>query len=92
MKNTNICTHFPQLCPKNLVESRWSLRGEEFACSLLGYTVRKREFEILFEELLDVWALDVFGLLDFDDLEDLVATYLERALDVLHNVNLRGWT
>ena len=54
--------------------------------------MRKREFEILFEELLDVWALDVFGLLDFDDLEDLVATYLERVLYVLHDVNLRGWT
>jgi Holliday junction resolvasome RuvABC ATP-dependent DNA helicase subunit len=33
--------------------------------------VRKREFKVLGEELLDVWALDVFGLLEFDDLEDL---------------------
>jgi hypothetical protein len=33
--------------------------------------VRKREFETLGEELLDVWALNVVGLLEFDDLEDL---------------------
>ena len=33
--------------------------------------MRKREFEVLFEELLDVWALDVFGLLDLNNLEDL---------------------
>lgn len=33
--------------------------------------MRKREFEVLGEELLDVWALDVFGLLEFDDPEDL---------------------
>jgi hypothetical protein len=33
--------------------------------------VRKREFEALGEELLDVWALNVVGLLEFDDLEDL---------------------
>jgi hypothetical protein len=33
--------------------------------------VRKRELEVLGEELLDVWALDVFGLLELNDLEDL---------------------
>jgi hypothetical protein len=33
--------------------------------------VRKREFEVLGEELLDVWALDVLVLLEFDNLEDL---------------------
>jgi hypothetical protein len=33
--------------------------------------VRKREFEALGEELLDVRALDVVRLLEFDDLEDL---------------------
>jgi hypothetical protein len=33
--------------------------------------VRKREFEILGEELLDIGAFDVFGLLEFDDLKNL---------------------
>jgi hypothetical protein len=33
--------------------------------------VRKREFEVLGEELLDVGALDVVGLLEFNNLEDL---------------------
>tara|TARA_R110002060_G_scaffold51884_3_gene62909 strand:- start:1463 stop:1684 length:222 start_codon:yes stop_codon:yes gene_type:complete len=33
--------------------------------------VRKGEFEVLGEELLDVWALDIIGLLELDDLEDL---------------------
>lgn len=33
--------------------------------------MRKREFEILGEELLNVWALDVIGLLELDDFEDL---------------------
>lgn len=35
--------------------------------------MRKGEFEVLFEELLDVWALDVFGLLNLNNLEDLLA-------------------
>jgi hypothetical protein len=35
--------------------------------------VRKGEFEVFGEELFDVWALDVFSLLKFDDLEDLFA-------------------
>ena len=39
--------------------------------SSLGYTVREREFEILGEELLDVWALDIVGLLELDDFENL---------------------
>jgi hypothetical protein len=33
--------------------------------------VRKGKFEVLGEELLDVGALDVFSLLEFDNLEDL---------------------
>jgi hypothetical protein len=33
--------------------------------------VRKREFEVLGEELLDIGALDVVGLLKFNNLEDL---------------------
>jgi len=33
--------------------------------------VRKGEFEVLGEELLDVWALYVIGLLELNNLEDL---------------------
>jgi hypothetical protein len=33
--------------------------------------VRKREFELLGEELLDVWALNVIILVEFDNLQDL---------------------
>jgi hypothetical protein len=35
--------------------------------------VRKREFEVFGKELLDIRALDVVGLLEFNDLEDLFA-------------------
>jgi hypothetical protein len=41
--------------------------------------VRKRELEVLAEELLDVGALDVVGLLKLDNLEDLAGlSMLER--------------
>ena len=33
--------------------------------------MRKREFEVLGEELLDVWSLNVVALLEFNNLEDL---------------------
>ena len=33
--------------------------------------MRKRELEVLGEELLDVWALDVVGLLELNNLENL---------------------
>jgi len=35
--------------------------------------MRKREFEVLGKELLDVWALDVVGLLEFNNFENLFA-------------------
>lgn len=34
--------------------------------------MRKREFEVLGKKLLDVGALDIVGLLELDDLEDLL--------------------
>jgi hypothetical protein len=37
-----------------------------------GGTVGKREFQVLRDQLLDVWSLDVVGGGDFDDFEDLV--------------------
>lgn len=33
--------------------------------------MRKRKFEVLGEELLDVWSSDICRLLDFDNFEDL---------------------
>jgi hypothetical protein len=54
-----------------LVESGWSLAGEQLGASCLGNAVRKREFEVLGEKLLDVRALDVVGLLKLNDLENL---------------------
>jgi hypothetical protein len=61
----------PNSIPQNLVEGRWSFFGEELGTGRLGNAVGKREFEVLGKELLDVWALDVVGLLELDDLEDL---------------------
>lgn len=45
--------------------------SEDLLAGSLGDAVRKRELEVLGEELLDVWAADVLGLLDLDNLEDL---------------------
>ena len=56
---------------QRLVESRWPGSGEDLLGGLLGDTVGERELEVLCEELLDVWAADVIGLLNLDDLEDL---------------------
>jgi hypothetical protein len=56
---------------KCLVESRWSLAGEDLGASCLGNTVRKREFEVLGKELLDVWSLNIIRLLKLDDFQNL---------------------
>jgi len=55
----------------HLVEGRWSLSNKDLGAGCLGNAVRKRELEFLGEELLDVWALDVFGLLELNNLEDV---------------------
>lgn len=57
-----------------LEESGWSGGSEGLLAGGLGDTVRQRELEVLGEELLDVWAANVVGLLDLDDLEDLNGT------------------
>lgn len=46
--------------------------------ALLGDTVGQRELEVLGKELLEVWAADVIGLLDLNDLEDLHRNLLEK--------------
>lgn len=58
-----------------LIERRRPLRNKQLLSQTLGNTVRKRELEVLGEELLDVWSLDVVGLFNLDDLEDLYNTF-----------------
>jgi hypothetical protein len=45
--------------------------SKDLLARVLVDTVGKREFEVLGEELLDVGAANVIGLLDLDNLEDL---------------------
>jgi len=45
--------------------------GEDLLAGLLVDAVGQRELEVLDEELLDVWAADVIGLLNLNDLENL---------------------
>ena len=47
--------------------------SEDLLANGLGDTVGKGELEVLGEELLDVGAADVLGLLNLDDLDDLRA-------------------
>lgn len=54
-----------------LSESGRSLRGEQLLGAGLGNTVGERELEVLGDELLDVGALDVGGLLNLNDTENL---------------------
>lgn len=54
-----------------LSESGWSLRVEQLLVAGLGDTVGKRELEVLGNELLNVGALDVGGLLELNDAENL---------------------
>ena len=62
-----------------LVESSRPLRREDLV--VLGRcAVRQRELEVLGEELADVRAADVVGLLDLDDLEDLYVIVNTKSL------------
>ena len=47
-------------------------REELFACAF-GNAMWKREFEILGEKLFQVRPFDIAGLLNFDNLENLVS-------------------
>lgn len=48
------------------------MRREKLLAGALCDTMWKGEFEILGEELLEVWTFDVACLFDFNDLENLV--------------------
>lgn len=47
------------------------MRRKEVLARVLGNAMRKGEFEVLGKQLLDIWASDICGLLNFDDLENL---------------------
>lgn len=62
--------HFRQvLLTIYLVKSRWSLSGEQ-SLGLLD-SVWQWELQVLGQELLDVLSLDVFGLLQLNNLQDV---------------------
>lgn len=48
--------------------------GEDLLGADLGDTVGQREGKVLGEQLLDVRALDIVGLLELDNAEDLERT------------------
>lgn len=54
-----------------LGESRWAVGGEDLLGADLGDAVGQGEGQVLGEQLLDVRALDIVGLLELDDAEDL---------------------
>lgn len=52
----------------------------------------KRELEVFGKELLDVWSLDIVGLLELDDLEDLFIDWLVRRTSGGNQYYIRGLT
>lgn len=50
------------------------MSGEDLLAGLLVDAVRQRELEALDEELLDVWSANVCGLLNLNNLEDLIVS------------------
>ena len=70
-------------------ECRWPVGNESRACLLDA--VRKREFEVRNEQLLNVRAADVLGLLDLHDANDL--SYIIRdGASGGQNRDVRGWS
>ena len=61
----------PRTTTTKLGESRGALGAEDLLAGDLGDTVGERESQVLGQELLDVRALDVVGLLELDNTEDL---------------------
>ncbi len=59
------------LTPRQSVECGWSASNEDLLANRARNAVRERELEVLSEKLLNIWALDVVGLLELNNLEDL---------------------
>lgn len=73
-EETHIVPAQPDRTPERetrLEESGRTLGSEDLLASLLVDAVGQRELEALDKELLDVWAADVVGLLELNNLEDL---------------------
>ena len=71
------------------VESGRTLSDKDLSAGCLGNAVRKWEFEVFGEELLNVGALHIFGLLEFDNLEDLIRLLVGSTR--VSKLNLREW-
>lgn len=52
-------------------KGRWSVRSEDLLAAGLGDAVGKGELEVRGQQLLDVRASDVLGLLNLNNLQDL---------------------
>ena len=76
-----------------LSESRRTLGAEELLRAGARDTVGERELEVLGDELLNVGPLDVLGLLELDDAENLRRELAsDGAIRDLSTKNLRGST
>ena len=71
----------PKPITSRLCESRWPRVSEHLLASGLAVAVRQRELEVLGEELLDVRAADVLGVVDLNDLQDLHCERTVRMVD-----------
>lgn len=74
-----------------LRERGWSGSAEDLLVADLGLAVRQREGQVLAEELLDVGALDIIGLLELDDTEDLHVGLVKSRGLVGRAVGSRTW-
>jgi len=73
----------------SLGESSRAPGAPEFLSAGLGHAVREREAEALGDQLLDVGALDVLGLLDLNDTENLVQQSQCRCLSQIPVIHIR---
>jgi len=71
VKNTRKNRPTPTTTMNALSKSGRALGAEDLLVADLGDTVGEREGEVLGDELLDVGALDVIGLLDLNNAEDV---------------------
>lgn len=74
-----------------LSESGWSLRAEQLLGAGLGDAVGERELQVLGNQLLDVGALDVGGLLDLNNTEDLGKLSIIKERHIYQNCFRHTW-
>lgn len=67
--------------PQLLSKRRRPMSSEQFGPSVgFGDTMREREFQVFRKQLLDVGTLDIVGLLDLNDFEDLYRQSISTAV------------